>query len=212
MAGGEGFGVPYDLSVHWVSGKGLIQYAGGDGRRPWLEALEEGGSPQVAGAADRLQRVTEPFVAPGLFREVFYAVIRDCVHLQHCQGGAERCVIQVSGEKVPLPCPFGSVSLFERPRLGAVLIAYRLVSFVGDAGFEHREVPDAHEAIAAADAVVQEGEGFAGHLAFDPERDFAEFDGERVFVHAVNAVGDDVADGFAPGFGGGFFFAGADAG
>jgi len=45
--------------------------------------------------------------------------------------------------------------------------------------------------------VVKEGQGSAARVAFDPEGDFAEVHGEGILVHGVDAMGDDVADGFA---------------
>ena len=43
------------------------------------------------------------------------------------------------------------------------------------------------------DVVVEEGEGEAGGVGFDPEGDFAEVNGEGVFVDGVDALLDDVA-------------------
>ena len=87
-----------------------------------------------------------------------------------------------------------------------------VVCAVGDAFFEHGEVEDADEGVAVLDVVVEEGEGEAGGVCFDPEGDFAEVDGERVLVDGVDALLDDVAQGLAAlalvGFGAG----GADAG
>ena len=60
--------------------------------------------------------------------------------------------------------------------------------------------------------MVEKGERFAGGVAFQPERDAAEVHGERVFVHAVDAMADDIADGFADALRGGFVLAGAEPG
>jgi hypothetical protein len=106
----------------------------------------------------------------------------------------------------------GAVLSLEPGGGGFFVAAGRLEGLVGDAVFEHVEVEDADEGIAAADAVVEEGEGFAVAMGFEPEGDAAQFDGEGVFVDAVDAVGDDVAGGFADPFRGGFVFAGADFG
>lgn len=51
---------------------------------------------------------------------------------------------------------------------------------------------DADEAVAAAQVVVEEGEGFVGVEGEEPEGEFGEFDGARIFVDAVEAaLGDE---------------------
>ena len=60
--------------------------------------------------------------------------------------------------------------------------------------------------------MVEKGEGFAGGVAFQPERDAAEVHGQRIPVHAVDAMADDIADGFADALRGGFVLAGAEPG
>ena len=59
--------------------------------------------------------------------------------------------------------------------------------------------------------MVKEGEWLFGVVRLNPECNFAEFNGEWVFVHAVDAVGDDIADGAAGVLGGGFVVGGSDA-
>jgi hypothetical protein len=76
---------------------------------------------------------------------------------------------------------------------------------------ESFQIENAHQRIAATNAVIEKGERFATGVAFDPERDAAQIHGERIFVHAINAMGYDIARGCAQGFGGGFIFACADA-
>jgi hypothetical protein len=61
------------------------------------------------------------------------------------------------------------------------------------------------------DVVLEERQGLAGFEGFEPEVDFAEFDGHGVDVDAVEAAPDDVAEGLADGLRGGFV-AGADGG
>ena len=77
--------------------------------------------------------------------------------------------------------------------------------------FEYGEAGDADEGVAAADVVVEEGEGSAGHLALDPEGHLAELDGERILVYAVDAVGNDLALRLPLRLGRGFVLAGAHA-
>ena len=60
--------------------------------------------------------------------------------------------------------------------------------------------------------VVEEAERFAGDMGFQPEGDLAEFYGEWIEVHAVDAVFDHIADGLAVGGGAGLVIAGADDG
>ena len=88
----------------------------------------------------------------------------------------------------------------------------RLEGFVGDAALEFVFMGEADDGVAAFDVVVEEVEAFAGDMGFEPEGDFAEFDGERVEVHAVDAVADDIADGFTKGQRAGLVFTGADDG
>jgi hypothetical protein len=78
-----------------------------------------------------------------------------------------------------------------------------LEGVVGDAFFEGMEMEDAYEGVAALDVAVEEGEGFLGDVGFNPEGDAAEFYGEGIFIHAVEAMGDDVAHGLAEFFWGG---------
>ena len=96
---------------------------------------------------------------------------------------------------------------------GGFVIAFaRVERLVRDALWENAEIEHANERVAAADAVVEKREGLAGGVAFQPERDAAEVHGERVAVHAVDAMADDIADGFADALRGGFVLAGAEFG
>ena len=52
---------------------------------------------------------------------------------------------------------------------------------------------EAEEGVAAAEVVVEEGEGGADGEAVEPEGDLGEFDGERVLVDAVDAALEDEA-------------------
>lgn len=51
--------------------------------------------------------------------------------------------------------------------------------------------------------MVEEGQRFAGGVAFQPKCDAAEIHGQRVSVHAVDAMADNIADGFADALRGG---------
>ena len=70
----------------------------------------------------------------------------------------------------------------------------------------------ADDGVAALDVVVEKVERLAGIVGLQPEGDLAEFDRQRVQVHAVDAVADHVAHGGTEGGGRGLFLAGADDG
>ena len=82
------------------------------------------------------------------------------------------------------------------PGSGGVLVVAgeRLVGLVRDAVLQHVVVEDADQAVAAADAGVEEGERLAGLEGLDPERHLAELDRERVAIDAMDAAGDDLAE------------------
>jgi len=122
-------------------------------------------------------------------------------------------VFIADGKKVlHFATPFRFIPFGSGARDGFVVAFARVERLVRDALFEHAEIEHADERVATADAVVEEGERFAGGVAFQPERDAAEVHGERVAVHAVDAMADDIADGFADAFRGGFILAGAQDG
>lgn len=87
-----------------------------------------------------------------------------------------------------------------------------LEGFVGDAFVEFLLMDEADDGVAALDVVVEEAERFTGDVSLQPEGDLAEFHGEGIEVHAVDAVFDDVAYGLAEGSGAGVVVAGADDG
>ena len=90
----------------------------------------------------------------------------------------------------------GLVALFEFGAGGFVVAFDGGEGFVGEAGGD--EVGGgAEQAVAVADVVVEEAEGFAGIDGFQPEGDAAELDGHRVDVHAVEAAAGDFAEGVA---------------
>lgn len=93
-----------------------------------------------------------------------------------------------------------------------VITGEGLEGFVGDAFFEFVLGDEADDGVAAFDVVVEEIEGFAGAVGFQPECDFAEFHGEGVEVHSVDAVADHIAYGLAEGGGAGLVVAGANDG
>ncbi len=86
-----------------------------------------------------------------------------------------------------------------------------MVGFIGNPLLKCLQVQDADQGITTADAVVQESQGLPWDVAFNPKGHLAQFHGQRVLVHAIDAVGDHVAHGLTRGFGRGFFFARTDA-
>ena len=78
-----------------------------------------------------------------------------------------------------------------------VVAGHRLVRVVGNARFQRLQVEHADQAVAAFDVMVEEGERQALAVTFDPQRDLAQVDGERILVDGVDAVADDIADGLA---------------
>ena len=93
-----------------------------------------------------------------------------------------------------------------------VVAGHRGEGFVGDALVQFLAPDKADDGVAAFDVVVQKVERLAGVVGFQPERDLAEFDGERVQVHAVDAGADHVADRGAKGRGRWLLLAGANDG
>ena len=111
------------------------------------------------------------------------------------QGGAFQRVAQVRGQFALDP---GLDRL--RPLALPVVDAVRVGPVAGLAVLPgHRGVvpelvePGAHERVAAADLVVEEGEGEVPVHRLYPQRELAEGDGERVEVDAEDAALDDVA-------------------
>ena len=124
-----------------------------------------------------------------------------------------REIARVAGREVEreLALAFFAVLLLIGAGGGFFVAGDGVVRAVGDALFEDVEVEDADEGVAVLDVVVEEGEGEAGGVCFDPEGDFAEVDGEGVLVDGVDAVLDDVAERFAVSSRVGLVLAGADA-
>jgi hypothetical protein len=69
--------------------------------------------------------------------------------------------------------------------------------------------PGSDEAVAAAELVIEEGEGQRGVHGFDPEGEAGQLDGEGVEIDPVEAVLDDEA--LQPGAEAGFVVDGAEA-
>lgn len=108
--------------------------------------------------------------------------------------------------------PFTFIPFAEEGRGVFVIAGERLEGFVGNAFFEFFAFHETDDGIAAFDVVVEETEWFAGNVGFEPESDFAELDSERVQIDAIDAVSDDIADGFAVGGRAWLIIPGADNG
>ena len=107
---------------------------------------------------------------------------------------------------------FGFVGFAEGGSDVFVITGEGFEGFVGDAFFEFVAGHEADDGVAAFDVVVEEIEGFAGRVGFQPEGDLAQLDGKRVEVHPVDAVADDIANGLAEGGGAGLVVARAEDG
>ncbi len=217
MLGGERIGLRYGLRVS-AAGKVVSHDLGGNGE--WRVAsgewLEESGGPEVAGLelARGKRRVARGVEATLLFLDEGGGVIGN--FLQCGVLGGKPCdrAVEVEGNrKLPVlqVVPFATIAFLELTCSRLVVARGCRERIVGDAGLEHAEVQDSHQGIAAADAVIEKREGFAFAVRFEPEGDAAEFDRQRVFVHAVDAVCHHIADRFAGAFGGGFVLSGANA-
>ena len=99
------------------------------------------------------------------------------------------------GEHAVLGLAVALAAVELRPGLRGVLVVAgeRLVGLVRDAVLQHGVVEHADQAVAAADAGVEEGERLARLQRLDPERHLAQLDRERVAIDAVDAVRDDLA-------------------
>ena len=91
------------------------------------------------------------------------------------------------------------VALPEAEADGLVVAGQRRVGLVGDALGHDCRVERADQAVAAADAGVEEGERLARLDGFHPQRGLAQIDGQRIAIDAVDAVLRDCAQGAAAG-------------
>jgi len=73
-------------------------------------------------------------------------------------------------------------------------------------------VSKANDGVPTFDMVVEEVERRAGVVGFQPESHLAQFNGQGVLIHAIDALADHVAHGGAEGSGCGLLLAGADDG
>ncbi len=101
--------------------------------------------------------------------------------------------ISASMPSLALPSRWPRLS-FAQPFAACLVVAgQRLVGLVRDAVLQHGVVEHADQAVAAADAGVQEGQRLAGLQRLDPERHLAQLDRERVAIDAIDAARDDLA-------------------
>ena len=137
------------------------------------------------------------------------------------------------GESMPLLQEGGKLAANGRCKLHlllAALVAFGLVALaplrgnllvvtgqgfeglVGHALVEFLAADEADDGVAALDVMVEEIERLAGIVRLQPKGDFAEFDGERVEVNAVDTFADGVAQRGAVGGRRRLLFARADGG
>ena len=145
------------------------------------------------GSGSSWRRFPSGCVPAGVAR--FAPAAQDVVEL-FLQAGARAVTGRPRGPCVLACCASGAAAAMSLSSPGRVLKAS---SGTPRSSFLARGKAD--DGVAAFDVVVEEVERLAGDVGFEPEGDFAEFDGEGVQVHAVDAVADDVADGLAEGGG-----------
>ena len=104
---------------------------------------------------------------------------------------------QVVGHHLLPAFEVGLVLLFQGGGGGFVVATEHGVGFVRDAVFQNLGVQHAQERIAHLQVVVDKGQGPVGGVGLQPQRGFGQGNGHGVFVHAINAVADDIAQGVA---------------
>ena len=194
-----------------VGGRNAIKAVG----LQFLQGCEESVGPRVAGDAEIVEeRSLLAHLRIGRLDGLDFGggVLPACADFGGLGRDLDPTLIIPRHSEGKLALAFFAVALLVGVGSRFVVAGYRLIRAVRNARFEHVAVEDADEGVAVFDVVVEEGEGEAGGVGFDPEGDFAEVYGEGVFVDGVDALLDDVAAGVAAflvvGFGGG----GADFG
>ena len=102
-----------------------------------------------------------------------------------------------------LPFFVSLVFIFLSKQRGNVFFITRLGSkgFIRYAALQFLASGKTDDGVTAFDMVVEKVERFAGIVRFQPQRDLAQFHGQGVQVHAVNALTDYIADGGTKGGG-----------
>jgi hypothetical protein len=76
---------------------------------------------------------------------------------------------------------------------GLVVALDRLVRIVRNALFEHLEIEDADQTVAAFHVMVEKAQRLPRVVSFDPEGDLAEVNREGILIDRVDALADYVA-------------------
>ena len=117
---------------------------------------------------------------------------------------------RLPGQQIALPFALAAVHPPQHSS-GLPVIAFQwLESFIRNPGAQHFQIEHAHQGITSTDAPVQKSQWPLADMAFQPKRDTAQVHGQWVFVHAVDAMPDHIADRLAHLLGGRFILAGAD--
>ncbi len=207
LAGDTGVEVTvFGISAEFLRGDKCL------GRRGLGLRLEECGCPEVARPAVWLGLRLETVEPLFLLADVRGAGVGDALDGLGLGAEFRERVGVGDGEEGHLAAAGLAVAFLEGGGSAFVVARDGREGLVGDTLLDDVESEDADEGIAASDVVIEEGEGLALGVGFDPEGDATELDGEGVLVHAIDAVSDDVADGFADAFGGGLVLVGSDAG
>ncbi len=213
---GQRLGCAGEAGIVERAGQGLAHVVGRRHGLALAQVGEEGRRPEVAGS---LQAAEAGITLQLLVRLLFSPPLVNCPfgHLRDMFSETPQVEQRlVEGDNVgregELASPFLAVASLDAARLRFLGRVVALVCLVGDTIPQYCKVEDADQRVAALDPVVEEGERLAGDMGLDPERDLAEFDGQWVLIDGVEAVGNDVAQGFAHGLGRWFLLAGANPG
>lgn len=139
-------------------------------------------------------------------------IVGNGVHVAAMAGERLGFVGIADGKQVLRAAPFFTVLLGGGAGRGFIVAFTRVERLVRDPLCKNAEIEHADERVTATDAVVEKGKGFSGGVAFQPEGNTAEVHGQRVSVHAINAMADDIANGFADTFRGRLVLAGTEFG
>jgi len=91
----------------------------------------------------------------------------------------------------------GCISSLCLTRSSPVVAGHGLEGRIGNTAIKVFELQYAYQRIAAANALIEEGEGFARGVALDPEGHTTQVHCQRVLIDSINAIVDDFPHRFA---------------
>ena len=119
-------------------------------------------------------------------------VIGNSVECAALAGEVGQDVAGIPGKEGRLTRAFRTVATGELPRSHPIIAFEGLERLVWDTVLEACQIENAHERVAAADAVIEEGERLVADVAFELQGNAAQIHSERVPVHTVDAMGDRI--------------------